>query len=152
MERSYFLDKVWQHSKIENGTFIEDLYDEDEDSLIHSFEPLAGDEEKLTAILLEQEKHALECIGIEPFSKKPKQVLSSRFGGQGYWNKDLEFPVNSNGDPLSFLAQINFAELPENALYPDKGLLQFFIDNESMGTNYDITEANDKRVIENKHL
>ena len=153
MDRSYYLDKVWQHSKIENGTFIEDIYEEDdEDSLTSLFEPLAGDEEKLKAIFLEQEKHALECIDIEPFSNKPDHVLSSRFGGQGYWTKGLEYPVNKNGDPLSFLAQINFAELPENDLYPHEGLLQFFIDNESMGKNYDIVEANDKRVIENKHL
>jgi len=150
MERSYFLDKVWQHSKTENGTFIEDIYEEgEEDSWVPS---LDGDEDKLTAILLEQEKHALECISIEPSPKKPEQLLSSRFGGKGYWTNALEYPVNANGDPLSFLAQINFSELPENALYPNEGLLQFFIDNESMGKNYDVVEASDKRVIENKQL
>ena len=40
---------------------------------------------------------------------------------------DSDTPIDSNGNQLALLAQINCSDLPENTLYPKEGLLQFCI-------------------------
>lgn len=46
--------------------------------------------------------------------------LDSKIGGSYFWPDD-------NIPDLQFLAQINFADLPKNNIFPTTGLLQFFI-------------------------
>ncbi|GIN89811.1 hypothetical protein J6TS1_37630 [Siminovitchia terrae] len=65
--------------------------------------------------------------------------LESKFGGHPYWLKGDPYPATQNGEPLRFLAQINFNEiespLPE---YPTEGILQFFVaDDDVYGLNFD---------------
>ncbi|MCQ2554599.1 MAG: DUF1963 domain-containing protein [Clostridia bacterium] len=70
----------------------------------------------------------------------PSKLAASKIGGYPYWEKDKEYPVNSKGDKLVLLCQINFNDekIPEGSLLPDKGLLQFYIDTDSlMGLNFD---------------
>ena len=54
-------------------------------------------------------------------------IFSSKFGGIPYVANDTTIPVDSNNNQLALLAQINCGELPENKLYPEVGLLQFWI-------------------------
>ena len=54
-------------------------------------------------------------------------VFSSKFGGIPYIANDDSIPVDSDNNQLALLAQINCGELPENKLYPEVGLLQFWI-------------------------
>lgn len=59
-------------------------------------------------------------------------------------------PINSKGEQLMFLAQINCEELPENSIYPPKGIMQFWIfgGDYDMGSNYDNPCSDEnKRVI-----
>ena len=44
-----------------------------------------------------------------------------------YLPAGVDAPVNKEGQPLGMIAQINCAELPENTLYPESGMLQFWI-------------------------
>jgi uncharacterized protein YwqG len=77
-------------------------------------------------------------IHIEPFeTEEPLPLWSSKYRGLPYLPKDAAYPLAIDGRPLVFLAQINFAELPQLAGYPQTGLLQFFIsDNDSYGSQF----------------
>ena len=78
-------------------------------------------------------------------------VTDSKFGGVPYIPKGGALPKNAEGKPLFMLAQINCEQLPENNLYPKKGLLQFWIadtENPLYGLDYDDPCSNDfKRVL-----
>lgn len=53
--------------------------------------------------------------------------LASKVGGRPYLPPGESAPLAGDGRPLFLLAQINFADAPPLAGYPDQGLLQFFI-------------------------
>ena len=59
---------------------------------------------------------------------KPLPVTSSKFGGVPYLPAGVDAPANKEGQPLGMIAQINCAELPQNTIYPESGMLQFWID------------------------
>ncbi len=70
---------------------------------------------------------------VQPFIKIRKQTdadlkpWQSKFGGHPYLPKSAEFPHDSDGKALFFLAQINFSDLPTLSPFPEKGILQFYI-------------------------
>ena len=78
-------------------------------------------------------------------------LTDSKFGGKPYIPKDGTLPTSVDGKPLFMLAQINCEQLPENTLYPKKGLLQFWIaatEAPLYGLDYEAPCSNDfKRVI-----
>ena len=78
-------------------------------------------------------------------------LTDSKFGGLPYIPQGGSLPTSAEGKPLFMLAQINCEQLPENNLYPKKGLLQFWIaDSEDplYGLDYDDPCSNDnKRVL-----
>jgi uncharacterized protein YwqG len=61
----------------------------------------------------------------EPIENNPKK---SRFFGKPYLPKGYNWPRSENGQPLTFVAQINLSELPKNEELPAKGQLVFFLD------------------------
>ena len=92
-----------------------------------------------------------EVIGIELSLADVLAVTDSKVGGVPYIPKGGALPRSADGKPLFMLAQINCEQLPENSLYPKKGLLQFWIaDTEDplYGLDYDDPCSNDfKRVL-----
>ena len=83
-------------------------------------------------------------IKIDFLSKNKKIKLGqSKFGGKPDLPKEIDWPVNGNGDPMIFLGQLNLQELSKydiDSLLPSKGLIYFFIhfnkpENE-FGTEY----------------
>ncbi len=54
-------------------------------------------------------------------------VFDSKFLGTPYMPKDFEYPRDPDGRALSFLAQINFDDVPPLPDYPESGILQFYI-------------------------
>ena len=92
-----------------------------------------------------------EVIGIELSLADGLAVTDSKLGGVPYIPKGGALPKSAEGKPLFMLAQINCEQLPENNLYPKKGLLQFWIaDTEDplYGLDYDDPCSNDfKRVL-----
>lgn len=71
-----------------------------------------------------------DAIIIEESNDSPK-VWDSKVGGKAYLLEDDDYPVSlDTGEPFEFLIQINCIDLPENEYFPNKGLLQFFINNE----------------------
>ncbi|MGK7931702.1 MAG: YwqG family protein [Microcystaceae cyanobacterium] len=75
-------------------------------------------------------------INITPHST---QWWQSKFGGFPYLPKTVNYPTNGEGDYLKFLAQINFAEIPQLENFPTQGILQFYIDgnDDLMGLDYE---------------
>lgn len=81
--------------------------------------------------------------------KSNGSYLQSKVGGHPYFPEEMEYPADSNGNPLDFLAQINFAEVPKLEGYPDHGILQFYIAlNDLYGLDFsNRKEQKDYRVI-----
>jgi len=82
-------------------------------------------------------------------SLKPWQ---SKVGGEPYLPLGEEYPCNSEGKPLMLLAQINFEEMPHLAGFPEKGLLQFYVDGRNedylCGIDFDnLTSQKGSRVL-----
>ena len=80
-------------------------------------------------IIIEEIKknNSRECINIIIEENDSLNLTDSKFGGLPYIPTDSDTPKDSNGNQLALLAQINCDDLPENALYPKDGLLQFWI-------------------------
>lgn len=85
---------------------------------------------------LNTQKDIIE-FSFEPDGELP--LLTSKAGGVGYVPKNMVFPVNPDGKPLSLLAQINFAEMPALDPYPSHGLLAFYVDyyDDLIGADFD---------------
>lgn len=62
-------------------------------------------------------------------------LTDSKVGGMPYLPEDFKYPLDEReeykGNPLAFLAQINFEQLPPLPGFPQYGMLQFFV-----GTDY----------------
>jgi len=63
----------------------------------------------------------LPCVRITPKPDGSPGPTDSKFGGDYY------FPAGTEAPEMEFLAQINFAQIPRLAGFPERGLLQFFL-------------------------
>lgn len=57
---------------------------------------------------------------------------NSRLGGAALISENFPWPTDQCERPLIHLAQLNLAELPERTNFPNSGLLQFFIGDDSV--------------------
>lgn len=107
--------------------------------------------EKLNAFVAEFKQEALlDAIRIKLSSTPALEITQSKVGGLFYLPKSATIPINSKGEQLMFLTQINCEELPKNSIYPPKGIMQFWIfgGDYNMGNNYDNPCSDEnKRVI-----
>ena len=83
---------------------------------------------------------------IQPFvsikavkTKKKLSLWQSKFSGLPYFPKDLDYPMDSNKQPMVLMAQLNFAKIPHLPMFPETGILQFFISGTDgvFGMNFD---------------
>ncbi|RYZ52984.1 MAG: DUF1963 domain-containing protein [Chitinophagaceae bacterium] len=107
---------------------------------------------------------ALPCIRIEATPSDNLFQFDSKFGGHPYWPKDKVYPVDSFGNYMYPLAQLNFSQIPHLEGYPEKGLLQFYIaaddmyglnvDNPTAQTNFRVVYFEDttEPPVENFHF
>lgn len=92
---------------------------------------------------------------LRPYVKITTEVVEeaalkqSKFLGKPYLPKSVGLPKASDGMPMYLLAQINFAEVPHLASFPEKGILQFYLSaNEMYGFDWDSpTKQKDFRVL-----
>ena len=61
---------------------------------------------------------------------KPTTCIDSKFGGIFYLPQEESIPTCPEGEPMQFLAQINFSKMLQIDGFPKKGLLQFFLDTD----------------------
>ncbi|MEL6171908.1 MAG: YwqG family protein [Pseudomonadota bacterium] len=71
----------------------------------------------------------------------------SKIGGEPFWPSGKSYPTSGKGDPLHFLVQINFAQIPEPPTgYPTSGLLQVFIAADDLyGSDFTKPGTDDKK-------
>ena len=75
----------------------------------------------------EQFKNTLQPF-IQITAKPGKTELTeSKILGLPYLPRDSPYPLDIDGQPMILLAQLNFANIPPIADYPDQGILQFFL-------------------------
>lgn len=95
-----------------------------------------------------QKGHSLPAIELEPAGPAPATPGGTRIGGPVWLAAGEAWPADGDGKPMSFLAQVDFAELPPLPDYPTSGVLQFFIARDDLyGANFDKPEAGMFRVI-----
>lgn len=91
-----------------------------------------------------------ETIKINLIPKTKTPMTSSNVAGWFYLPKNANIPTTDRGEQLMYLAQINCEELPENSIYPSKGIMQFWIfgGDYNLGNDYTKpTSDSKKRVI-----
>lgn len=84
------------------------------------------------------------------FSGKETTLFSSKIGGIPYWcvkNPTKPYPLGKSGKKMMLLAQINLSKEALGSPFPDKGLLQIFIDVASEKYGFD----SDERVLSGGH-
>lgn len=66
-------------------------------------------------------------------------LWQSKFSGLPYFPKDVDYPMDSKNQPMVLMAQLNFAEIPHLPMFPETGILQFFISGTegAYGMNFD---------------
>lgn len=77
-------------------------------------------------------------------------LTESKIGGTPYMPHDMRWPLDSKGEPMDLLAQINCTDIKDMPDFPHEGLLQFFIGTatEYMGAPLeDLTSQGDFRVF-----
>lgn len=70
-------------------------------------------------------------------------IFESKFGGVPYWDVKKEYPVDSSGENMMLLAQINFTEAKlKDERLPEQGILQFFIaaNDDVYGADFDVPD------------
>lgn len=82
------------------------------------------------------------------FDTQPS-LTDCKIGGYPYLPQEAEVPRDLSGTPLTLLAQINCEQLPENRLYPQEGILQFWVGRDDIfGLEpYELTGNRNSRVI-----
>ena len=82
-----------------------------------------------------------EVIRISIALSEQLSLTDSKFGGLPYIPAGGAIPTTPEGDLLFMLAQINCEQLPENNIYPKKGLLQFWIAQNIYEDYYDFSHV-----------
>jgi len=97
-------------------------------------------------------------IRVEALPSGATKLWESKVGGLPYLPKGAVWPTAPDGRNLFFLAQLNFAEMPRLAPFPERGIVQFYIyDDDLYGMDFDEGENPDTfrvlyfpEVIENE--
>lgn len=81
-------------------------------------------------------------------------IYDNKMGGLPYFPKNLEYPKDTNGNPMLLLVQFNFNTFDNIKDFPNIGILQVFIGlNDMYGYNYDNpTKQSDFRVYYHKNI
>ncbi|OHU22409.1 hypothetical protein BKG76_18315 [Mycobacteroides franklinii] len=87
----------------------------------------------------------LSELGADAVSLKPEpgdpDIRSSYLGGHPYWPEGSQWP-DYRGEPMSFVCQINFADVPRLPGFPADGLLQWFVGSDDVaGMTFDDTQG-----------
>lgn len=89
-------------------------------------------------------------LDLTPQDEPAFPLLQSKIGGRPALGENQEWPVNPNGIPMSFIGQLNMAEVnafdPEKR-FPEKGLLSFFYCSNQENWGYDPADKGSFKVF-----
>lgn len=90
--------------------------------------------EKTIRIVEELKKRTAKEAYVVKYAVEEEMTLTgTKLGGVPYWDLKQDYPTNKKGEKLVLLAQINFDEEKTKAPLPEKGILQFFIEDDTDG-------------------
>ncbi len=105
-------------------------------------------EEQEAALATRVEALRLPSVQLKAMAAAPARASGSRIGGPAWLPDGGAWPLGRDGRPMEFLAQLDFAELPPLADFPEAGLLQFFIARDDrFGADYDDPARSDVRLV-----
>lgn len=103
-----------------------------------------------------QEKTAVAAYKLMIRNDYQPDLFDSKFGGIPYWDLQKEYPLDSQGQKMMLLAQINFTKAAlEDERLPKQGMLQFFLsaDNEEYGIDWEEADSQkDFRVVYHQEI
>lgn len=105
---------------------------------------------KVKAIVAEVKRRTeTPCWKLTLQPEGPCGRLDSKVGGLPYWDPALPYPTDSQGNKMTLLAQLNFAQLGTEDPLPRAGMLQFFIgQDDGFGIDFDQPDSQkDFRVV-----
>ncbi len=79
-----------------------------------------------------QDRTAMTAYNLEVDENRKPELFDSKFGGLPYWDLKKQYPVDSEGNKLLLLAQINLERDPMEQLISGGGMIQFFGDAENI--------------------
>ncbi len=95
-----------------------------------------------------QAEHALPAAELVLTGDAPNTAAGSRIGGAVWLPEGASWPVDRSGKRMTFLAQIDFAEMPRLPDYPVSGVVQFFIARDDLyGANFENPQQSDFKVV-----
>ena len=102
--------------------------DDDDDDESDTFYTAEEAEEILAELMRRTERQSviIRTRGLD--EGETLAFTQSRFGGLPYWENGADFPKSESGENMVLLAQINFEEVPHIKDFPEKGIVQFFVD------------------------
>lgn len=113
----------------------------------------APDPEAIARFKAWQERLTLPAVYLEPAGPAPATPHGSRIGGRVWLPASERWPVDLKGQPMTFLAQVDFATLPPLPDYPRTGVLQFFIGRDmNYGADYQRANLGSFRVVYRQDL
>jgi uncharacterized protein YwqG len=71
-------------------------------------------------------------VRVVPQKTRKTNLWESKVGGQPYLPKDTPYPAGPDGQALVFLAQLNFEDMPHIAPFPERGIVQFYINDDDL--------------------
>lgn len=96
---------------------------------MNEYEKNASDKIKKVVAAI-KEKTAMTAYQLKIIKDSEPDIFDSKFGGVPYWDLSKEYPIDSYGNKMMLLAQINFTkEALADKRLPQQGMLQFFIIN-----------------------
>lgn len=96
---------------------------------------------------------AMDCYKLTIRPDRQPGLFDSKFGGFPYWDPTLPYPVDSAGEKLVLLAQINFDQFPADDPLPQGGMLQFFVgQDDCFGMEFSGGRAGGYRVVYHENI
>lgn len=90
-------------------------------------------DEQIDALIARMESMRAPIMACLPRIGVPStRADESRLGGAPGWPDGMALPSGSEGRPMLFLCQVNFAEMPPFDPFPREGLMQIFVDSDPM--------------------
>jgi uncharacterized protein YwqG len=78
----------------------------------------------------------------------PSSDASARIGGPAWLANGEEWPVDSAGQRLEFVAQVDFGRLPKLHGFPEQGVLRVFVGRDELfGANWDAPEQSGCKIL-----
>ncbi|CUS21007.1 LAQU0S02e03598g1_1 [Lachancea quebecensis] len=79
--------------------------------------------------------------------KGPTGRYDSKFGGEPYFPRDFQYPLDEDGKPMKLLAQVNFEDMPALKNYPKRGILQFYLTTNDVAYGLDYEPPHQQRYF-----